>query len=146
MHRNAMHALRSSKSEAGQPSPRVWADLKPPLKPRLHVLFVCSMNKWRSPTAEYLYRNDPRLQARSAGTRAEAKQRMNEGDIKWADVIFVMEREHKQWIVAHFKSLKLPRIEILDIPDDYQYMDPELQRQLQSLIDPEIDAILTANK
>jgi predicted protein tyrosine phosphatase len=104
------------------------------------------MNKWRSPTAEYLYRNDPRLQARSAGTRAEARRRVNDKDIKWADVIFAMESEHKQWILTHFKNLKLPRIEILDIPDDYPYMDPELQRQLRSLIDPEIDAILASNK
>jgi predicted protein tyrosine phosphatase len=104
------------------------------------------MNKWRSPTAEYLYRNDPRLQARSAGTRVEARRRVSDKDIEWADVIFVMESEHKQWIVAHFKNLKLPRIGILDIPDDYQYMDPELQRELRSLIDPEIDAILAAQK
>ncbi|HWZ94668.1 MAG TPA: protein tyrosine phosphatase [Opitutaceae bacterium] len=116
------------------------------MKPRLHVLFVCSMNKWRSPTAEYLYRNDPRLQARSAGTKAEARRRISESDIKWADVIFVMESEHKQWIVAQFKGMKLPRIEILDIPDDYQYMDPELQRELRALIDPEIDAMIAANK
>jgi predicted protein tyrosine phosphatase len=104
------------------------------------------MNKWRSPTAEYLYRNDPRLQARSAGTKAEARRRISESDIKWADVIFVMESEHKQWIVAQFKGMKLPRIEILDIPDDYQYMDPELQRELRALIDPEIDAMIAANK
>jgi predicted protein tyrosine phosphatase len=104
------------------------------------------MNKWRSPTAEYLYRNDPRLQARSAGTRAEARRRVSDKDIKWADVIFVMESEHKQWIATKFKGMKLPRIEILDIRDDYQYMDPALQRELRSLVDPEIDAILAANK
>ena len=104
------------------------------------------MNKWRSPTAEYLYRNDPRLQARSAGTRAEARRRVSHKDMEWADVIFVMEAEHEQWIVAQFKGMKLPRIEVLDIPDDYQYMDPELQRELRSLIDPEIDAILAAQK
>jgi predicted protein tyrosine phosphatase len=104
------------------------------------------MNKWRSPTAEYLYRNDPRLQARSAGTRAEARRRVHEDDIKWANVIFAMQSEHKQWIASQFKGMKLPRIEILDIPDNYQYMDLELQRELRALIDPEIDAILAAQK
>ena len=94
MHRDAMHALRSSKSEAGQP-----ATMRKPLEP-----------------------------------------------ITWADVIFVMEREHKQWIASQLKNLKLPRIEILDIPDDYQYMDSELQRELHSLIDSEIDAILATKK
>jgi predicted protein tyrosine phosphatase len=60
---------------------------------RLNVLFVCAMNKQRSVTAERLYRNEARLEVRSAGVRAEAKRRINEADLKWADVVFVMERE-----------------------------------------------------
>jgi predicted protein tyrosine phosphatase len=114
------------------------------MKTRLHVLFICAMNQWRSPTAEHLYRNDPRLQVRSAGVSSNARRRISESDIKWADVIFVMETGHKAWITAQFKGLKLPRIDVLEIPGDYPYMDPELQRQLRSLIDPEIDAILAA--
>lgn len=39
---------------------------------RLRVLFVCAMNKQRSLTAEQLYRNDTRLEVRSAGVRSEA--------------------------------------------------------------------------
>ena len=72
----------------------------------------------------------------------KARRRVSAKDIKWADVIFVMESEHKQWIATQFEGMKLPRIEILDIPDDYPYMDPELQRELRSLIDPEIDALV----
>ncbi|MBL9174848.1 MAG: hypothetical protein JNL10_15025, partial [Verrucomicrobiales bacterium] len=59
---------------------------------RLRVLFVCSMNQWRSPTAEALYRNDARLEVRSAGVRIGARRRITQEDLEWADWIFVMER------------------------------------------------------
>ena len=41
---------------------------------RLRVLFVCAMNRWRSPTAEAMYRNDPRVAVRSAGVRQGARR------------------------------------------------------------------------
>ena len=109
---------------------------------RLRVLFVCAMNKERSATAEHLYRKDARLEARSGGVRADAKHRVSEKDLRWADVVFVMEREHKQWISMRFESLDLPPIEVLDIPDEYAYMDPQLQAILRMSVDPEIDALL----
>jgi len=109
---------------------------------RLRVLFVCALNKWRSPTAEALYRNDPRLEVRSAGVRSSAKHCISQADLEWADVIFVMEQEHKSWIRERFRELKLPKIHVLEIPDDLEYMDPELQRLLKLSINPEIDALL----
>lgn len=110
----------------------------------LRVLFVCALNQWRSPTAEVIYRNDPRLEVRSAGIRAEAKRRISSADIAWADVIFVMDRKQKSWIQESFKDRELPRIEVLDITDGLIYMDPELQRLLREAIDPEIDALLSS--
>jgi predicted protein tyrosine phosphatase len=112
------------------------------LDPRKHILFVCALNRWRSPTAAALYRDDPRLAVRSAGIRPKAEHRINQGDVEWADVILVMEREHKKWIQDHFREVKLPPIEILDIPDDFGFMDPELQRLLRLAIDPEIEVLL----
>jgi len=56
------------------------------------------------------------------------------------------ESENKLRVTTQFKGRKLPRIEILDVPDDCQNMDPELKRELRSLIDPEIDAMLAARK
>lgn len=109
---------------------------------KLRVLFVCASNQWRSPTAEVLYRNDQRLEVRSAGIREGAKRRVSANDLKWAHVVFAMEQRHKQWIQENFRDLKLPRIDVLDIPDDLEYMDPELQRLLRSAIDPELDALL----
>lgn len=108
---------------------------------KLKVLFVCALNQWRSPTAEVLYRDDARLEVRSAGIRQGAKRRISENDLHWANVIFVMEREHKQWIQEHFRDTALPPIQVLDIPDDLEYMNPELQRLLRLAIDPEIDAL-----
>jgi len=102
------------------------------------------MNKERSVTAERLYRNDARLEVRSAGVRSDASRRVSQSDIEWADVIYAMESEHKRWIVERFESLSLPPIEVLDIPDEYACMDPHLQEILRLTIDPEIDALLAA--
>jgi predicted protein tyrosine phosphatase len=100
------------------------------------------MNKQRSVTAERIYRNDARLEVRSAGVRAGAKRRVSEADLKWADVVFVMERDHKLWISMRFEGMDLPAIEVLDIPDVFEVMDPELQDILRSLLDPEIAHLL----
>lgn len=111
---------------------------------RLRVLFVCAMNKQRSVTAERLYCNDARLEVRSAGVRSEANRRVSEGDLRWADVVFCMERGHKTWITSRFGELELPRIDVLDIPDEYEFMDLQLQEILRCMLDPEFDALLAA--
>jgi len=113
-----------------------------PGEPTLRVLFVCALNQWRSPTAEVLYRDDPRLEVRSAGIRRGAKRRLTEKDLRWAQVIIVMERAHRQWIQNRFRATELPPIQVLDIPDDLEYMNPELQRLLRLAIDPEIASLL----
>lgn len=100
------------------------------------------MNKQRSVTAERLYRNDARLEVRSAGVRSEAKRRVSEADLKWADVVFVMERDHKRWISTRFEGMSLPVIDVLDIPDEFEVMDPKLQKTLRSLLDPEFTHLL----
>jgi predicted protein tyrosine phosphatase len=105
---------------------------------RLKVLFVCAQNKQRSTTAERLYRNDPRLEVRSAGVRPEACRRVGEGDLRWADVVFAMEREHKRWIAERFVGLALPPIDVLEISDDYAFMDPVLVGMLRSMLEPEL--------
>jgi predicted protein tyrosine phosphatase len=109
---------------------------------RLRVLFVCALNQWRSPTAENLYRNHPALEVRSAGVRKSAKRRLGLGDIKWADVIFVMDQEHKTWIREEFQGEQIPQTIVLDIPGNFTYMDPELQRLLRLAIDPELASLL----
>lgn len=109
---------------------------------RLRVLFVCSRNRWRSPTAERLYRDDARLEVRSAGLRSDANRRLSEADLTWADAVFVMEREHRAVIRERYSSVSLPAIIVLDVPDEHEYMDPALQEALRSAIDPELERFI----
>lgn len=93
----------------------------------LHLLFVCSRNQWRSPTGEQVWRRDPRVRARSAGTSPSARHPVSAEDIAWADVVLVMEGKHKSRLLGDFRRpLEGKRLHVLDIPDDYRAMDPEL--------------------
>ena len=50
-----------------------------------------------------------------------------------ADLIFVMERHHRNKLQKRFRSaIKDKRIVCLEIPDDYEFMDPGLVRLLQT--------------
>ena len=92
-----------------------------------NILFICSRNQWRSPTAEKIYNKDPRVNVRSAGTSPKARHTVNAKDIEWAELIFVMEYKHKDRLKAEYsKLLKYKKVIVLDIPDEYQYMDEEL--------------------
>lgn len=93
----------------------------------LNLLFICSRNQWRSPTAEAVWRNHPDLRARSAGTSPNARRRVSADDIRWAHAIFVMENKHRSRLQAEFGRVVANKpVHVLDIPDEYQCMDPEL--------------------
>ncbi len=100
-----------------------------------NILFICSKNQWRSPTAEAVWRNHPDLNVRSAGTSASAKKAVSAKDIEWADIIFAMEQKHKKRLKQQF-AIQLEHIplHVLDIPDDYPYMDPELIQILEESV------------
>ena len=101
----------------------------------MNILFVCSRNKWRSATAETIYKNHPVHQVRSAGTEPSARIKINAKLIIWADLIFVMEKKHKQRIAERFhEEIYEKEIITLDIPDDYQYMDEMLIEELNAKI------------
>ena len=100
-----------------------------------NVLFICSRNKWRSPTAETVWRKHPQLNVRSAGTSPRAKKTVSSADISWADVIFVMQQKHKNRLKAQFTRLiEHKTVHVLDIPDDYKYMDTELVQILEESV------------
>ena len=100
-----------------------------------HVLFICSRNQWRSPTAEQVFRRHPQLSVRSAGTSPNARRRVSADDIAWSTVIMVMEEKHKSRLKAEFARALVGRtIYVLDIPDEYQYMDPELVEQINQSV------------
>lgn len=108
----------------------------------LNFLFVCSKNKWRSPTAETIYRNDFRIKVRSAGTSSSSRKRISENDLTWADVVLVMENKHKKIINNQYNYLDLPEIIVLDIPDDYYYMSDELVEMLQISVERVLKLVL----
>jgi predicted protein tyrosine phosphatase len=111
---------------------------------RLKVLFVCSRNQWRSPTAEAIYRDDARVSVRSRGTSNSAVRTIRENDLIWADLVLVMEQKHRSRLLANFPDLtKFLTIHVLDIPDDYGYMDTELVQLLRFAADPIIDDFQT---
>lgn len=102
---------------------------------RINVLFVCSRNQWRSPTAERVWRRHPQLNVRSGGTSPSARHTVSDADIDWADVVIVMEQKHKSRLVADFGDVLAGKpVHVLDIPDEYQYMDPELVELLEQSV------------
>ncbi len=102
----------------------------------MNLLFVCTKNQWRSLTAEHLYRNNPLYQVRSAGTASDARRRIDSSDIKWADLIFVMEKKHQEILQNKFPNeLQGKRIVCLNIPDEYVYMDEELVQMLKDSVE-----------
>lgn len=108
----------------------------------MNVLFICSMNKWRSPTAETVFRRQEGVNTHSAGTSRKARRQVNITDIRWADLICVMEEKHLSRLRADFRGeVKQKATYILDIPDDYQFMDPELVDLITDGVRPILDAM-----
>lgn len=56
-----------------------------------NILFVCSQNRLRSPTAERVFYGLSGIEVRSAGTERDAENVISRDDLEWADMIFVME-------------------------------------------------------
>lgn len=95
------------------------------------------MNKWRSPTSEAIFQRHDGVNARSAGTSRKARRQVNVTDIRWADLICVMEEKHLSRLRANFRSeVNCKEIYVLDIPDDYQFMDPELIDLIRDAVQP----------
>tara|TARA_R110002020_G_scaffold168829_3_gene357814 strand:- start:1230 stop:1547 length:318 start_codon:yes stop_codon:yes gene_type:complete len=102
----------------------------------MNILFVCSRNIWRSPTAEAIYKNRQDLNVRSAGTEPSARIKVTAKSISWADIIFVMEKKHKQRLFQKFRNeIEDKTLVILDIEDDYQFMDNELIDMIRVSVD-----------
>ena len=103
----------------------------------MNILFVCSKNKWRSRTAETIFKDAAAHNVKSAGTDEGARVKLNEKHLIWADIIFVMENKHRQIIKQKFyENFDADKIIVLDIPDEYQYMDEELILSIKTAVTP----------
>jgi predicted protein tyrosine phosphatase len=99
------------------------------------VLFICSQNRLRSPTAEQVFSSWPGIEVSSAGLDPKAGVPVSPELLEWANTIFVMERSHRSKLSRRFgKYLKSQRVICLNIPDEYDYMDEELVRLLNALV------------
>ncbi|WP_221392378.1 low molecular weight protein tyrosine phosphatase family protein [Dyadobacter sp. NIV53] len=102
----------------------------------MNLLFICSRNQWRSPTAERIF-DCPDYPSKSAGISGVARIKLNEKLVIWADLIFVMEKRHRTVVQERFPyELAGKKIIVLDISDDYQFMDEELIEILKNGVEP----------
>lgn len=98
-----------------------------------NVLFVCSQNRLRSPTAEQVFAHRIGLEVASAGTNTGADNPLTGELVAWANLIVVMEKQHRAKVQKRFRRyLNGTRIVCLDIPDDYDFMEPALVDLLQA--------------
>ena len=94
-------------------------------------LFVCSQNRLRSPTAEQVFSARRDLEVASAGTNNDAETPLDDELVEWADIIFVMERAHRNKLLKKFRKSVRARVICLNIPDNYEYMEPSLVELLE---------------
>lgn len=99
------------------------------------VLFICSANKLRSPTAEEVFSSWPNIETDSAGLNNDTDVPLSPEQIDWAEIIFVMEKAHRTKLSKRYRShLKGKRVICLEIPDNYQFMDPDLIKLLEAKV------------
>ncbi|MDK3075483.1 hypothetical protein QO034_20620 [Sedimentitalea sp. JM2-8] len=109
----------------------------------MRILFVCTANKLRSPTAEDVFRDYPGIEAISAGTDADAPRPLTKELVASADMIFAMENHHREWIRRKHKQRPPDnRIITLHIPDEYERGDPELIALLKDKIEPRLRSLV----
>lgn len=104
---------------------------------RQKVLFVCAQNKIRSPTAEKIFAGSHLYDVKSRGVAKDVRIKLTERDIGWADIIFVMEKNHKNRIEKAFRSVIVgKKIVCLFIDDIYEPMEDALVAELRQKLAP----------
>ena len=99
------------------------------------ILFICSANRLRSPTAEQVFSTWSDLEVASAGLSHDAVDPLTPEHLEGVDTIFVMEKAHKAKLSQRFRRHLGPaRVICLDIPDIYRFMQPELIALLEARV------------
>lgn len=107
-----------------------------------NVLFICGKNQWRSPTAEQVFAERPGIVCASAGLSHDAEVPLTAELVEWAELLFVMENQHKSKLSARYKAcLSGKRVVCLDIPDIYRFMDPALVALLHRKVTPHLPPV-----
>ena len=96
---------------------------------------MCSENRPRSPTAEQVFSQYDGVAAIGCGTNSDSDTPLSGDLVEWADVVLVMEKSHKNKVSKKYQELlKGKRLVCLDIPDNYDCMQPELVRLLEARV------------
>jgi predicted protein tyrosine phosphatase len=110
----------------------------------MNLLFVCSRNRLRSPTAEAVFAEVTGHAVLSAGTSNDAETVVSADLVEWADIIFAMEGVHRRRLNQRFAPLlRTKRIIVLGIADEYDYMDPRLIEILKEKVFQHIEVRAT---
>jgi len=98
----------------------------------MNILFICTGNISRSPAAEAVMRqiSNGVHDTRSAGISPYCPRPLSGEDVRWAQVIGVMEEDHRVFILERWPQAA-SKICVLGIPDRYQRRDPELLHLLE---------------
>ena len=105
-----------------------------------NILFVCAQNRIRSYTAEKMFADSNHYRIRSRGVASDARIPLSEDDIDWADVIFVMEKNHRNRIVKRFREkAKSKTIICLYVDDIYEPMEESLIAELRLKLSSYLD-------
>ena len=104
----------------------------------MKILFVCSANINRSPTCarvfkEY-FKDDKKLEVKSAGIFAGNPLQFNEELAKWADKIFVMDLSHFKFMYEKYANY-FYKVEMMGIGDIYNRDEEELVDLIKWWID-----------
>lgn len=107
----------------------------------MNLLFVCSRNRRRSPTAEVTFSSCEGVNATSAGTSVDAETPVSADLIEWADLVFAMENTHRRKLQQRFDQvLRTKQVIVLGIPDRFEYMDARLVQLLMEKVTPYLKA------
>lgn len=114
------------------------------------VLFACSAGILRSPTASHIFAQEPyNWNTRAAGCESSfALVPVTLPLIMWADHVYLMEDYHLGQLERTFGEDLVPykdKIVVLNIPDNYPYMDEELVKLLIEKVEAHQKSLTESN-
>lgn len=80
------------------------------------------------------------MNIRSAGLSPKSDRKLQQSDVDWSDLIFVMDDEQRKRVRSLYRGNDIPKIIVLHIDDIYEYRDPELVELLLDRIDEGIES------
>ncbi|MBU1199254.1 MAG: hypothetical protein KKF46_02840 [Nanoarchaeota archaeon] len=104
-----------------------------------NYLFVCQVNKFRSPYAaewlkDYCAENKIDANVKSAGLESTHTIKLTQEHVDWADTLLVMEKYMKKAVANNFYVQKSKKIINLNIPDIFTWV-----RQTEAPYNPDVN-------